>query len=316
MQAKVRIANVGGQGRMPAASLLATLALLLNACEHDARRAVIVQADTTGASGRASETAPAQGPEVAFLDAESLAGRDSAAGVAPSSRNATAERAPSSARARRAHPAQAPADDADARPGQAMDPDAVRERGGRPPPPVLLPSGRILLPAGTVFAVELRTPIHTATTFMGDRFAARLTQDVAAGGRVVIPAGALVEGRVSHVGSASEPGHIAFIELEAHKVRTTDGRRLRITANVLDVTGQEVIESSENGRRARVVAGEMDGAELSEAARDARATILASILDSIDGRAIVAGSTDREIIIPTGTPFTLELSEALEIPAS
>ncbi len=192
----------------------------------------------------------------------------------------------------------------------------MRERGGRPPPPVLLPAGRVRLPAGTVLVVELRTPIHTATTIVGDRFAARLTRDVAAGGRVVIPAGALVEGRVSHVGSASEPGRIAFIELEARKIRLNDRQRLRITAHVLDVTGQEVIESTADGRRARVVTGEMEGVELSEAARDARATILANILEGIDGRAIVASSTDREIIIPTGTPFTLELAGPLEIPAS
>ncbi|MGH7563781.1 MAG: hypothetical protein ACREK5_05100 [Gemmatimonadota bacterium] len=313
MQAKVRVTNVRGQGRMPATSLIAALTLLLVACEHDGSRSILVQADTTGASRRPQGTAD---PEVTFLDSESLAAEDSATGGALSSRDAPAEGASSgpSARSRRTRPTRAPADDADARAGQA-DPDEVRERGGRPPPPVLLPSGRTLLPPGTIFAVELRTPIHTATTIVGDRFAARLTRAVAAGGRVVIPAGALVEGRVSHVGSASEPGRIAFIELEALKVRTVDGRRLRISANVLDLTGQEVIGSSEDSRRAGVVTGAMDGAALSEAARDARAAILASILDSVDGRAIVAGSTDREIIIPTGTPFTLELVEPLEIPA-
>jgi hypothetical protein len=309
MQPKVCIADAGGQGRLTAALLAATLTLLMVACEHERGRTILVQADTTRASGRTDEAGSSQDPEIALLDAESLATGDRAAGAAASSRDAQAGRASFAGPAR---PGDAPANEPDE--GLGGTADEIRERGGRPPPPVLLPAGRVLLPAGTVFAVELRTPIHTATTIIGDRFAARLTQDVAAGGRVVIAAGALVEGRVSKVGSASEPGRIAFIELQARKVRMTDERHLRITAHVLDVTGQEVIGSTEDGRRSRLVTGP-EGAQLSQAAREARATILAGILDSVAGRAIVASSTDREIIIPTGTPFTLMLAEPLEIPA-
>ncbi len=319
MHPKVHIADAGGhsprsgarspEGRLPTVLLVASLTLLLVACEHNGDRTILVEADTTGASEQAEEIGSTQESEI-LLESESLAAGDSAR-MSAASGDAVAGR-PSSPARPRSDGTRAPADDPDAGPSATA--NGVRERGERPPPPVLLPAGRVLLPAGTVFAVELRTPIHTATTIIGDRFAARLTQDLAAGGRVVIPAGALVEGRVSQVGSASEPGRIAFIELEARKVRMTDERRLRISAHVLDVTGQEVIGSSEEARRSRLVTG-MDGAPLSQGARDARATILAGILESIAGRAIVASSTDREIIIPTGTPLTLELTEQLEIPA-
>ncbi len=297
-------------------SLLVACVFLVAACGHDTSRTVLVQADTTAGSGRSTDSAPAQGlPEVAFPDPESPAPRDSAGAVSPSSGGRTAERAPTASSDReaagRAGPTGAPADGADPR----QDPDEAREREGRPPPPVLLSSGRILLPPGTVFALELRTPIHTATTLIGDRFAARVTQDVAAGGRVVIAAGTLVEGRVSRVGNASGPGRVAFIELVVRKVWLPGGRHLRIAAKVLDVTGQEVVESSGDIRGSALVAGATGGAQLSEAARSARIAILEGILESLDGPAIITASTDREIIIPTGTPFTLELVEPLEIPA-
>jgi hypothetical protein len=201
----------------------------------------------------------------------------------------------------------------DDRVAEAADPEEAREPGGRPPPPILLTSGRVLLPSGTVLAAELRTPLHTATTVVGDRFAARLTQAVAAGGRVVIPVGTVVEGRVSHVGNASEPGYIAFLRLEARKIQMTDGHRLRMRADVLDVTGQEVVERGRDGRRSEARRG---GTPLSSAAADARRAMLDSILIGLAGRAIVARTADREIIVPAGTTFTLELVEPLEIPAS
>jgi hypothetical protein len=309
---KVRVAATRRQGLLPAT----LLALVLQACSPDAARTVLVEADTTGGSVQAVDPAPGSegSAEVAFLNADSLAleqgSADESLGDGPSERarsESGAGRVAERPRSSRGGAREA------ARVGEDADREEVRERGDRPPPPILLTSGRVLLPPGTVLAAELRTPLHTATTVVGDRFAARLTQAVAAGGRVVIPVGAVVEGRVSHVGNASEPGYIAFLRLEARKIQMADGRRLRIRADVLDVTGQEVVERGRDGRRTEVRTG---GMPLSSAAADARRAMLDSILIGLAGRAIVARTADKEIIVPSGTSFTLELEEPLEIPAS
>jgi hypothetical protein len=309
---KVRVATSRRQGLLRAAML----ALALQACGPEAARTVLVEADTTGGSMPAVNSAdPTQEPpEVALVGADSLelgqSSTEEAAGVD------LGERARSGSADRRdAGGTRSPGGDAgeaDERGGETADPQEAREPGDRPPPPILLPSGRVLLPAGTVLAADLRTPLHTATTVVGDRFAARLTQAVAAGGRVVIPVGALVEGRVTHVGNASEPGYIAFLHLEARKIQMTDGRRLRIRAEVLDVTGQEVVERGGAGRGKGRASRETAS---SGAAADARRAMLDSILIGLAGRAVVARRPDKEIIVPSGTPFTLELEEPLEIPA-
>ena len=308
-QAKVRVVPPCGQGRTGVAALV-VLALLLMACQAEERR-WSVQADTTRTPEGSTEDRSSPGlQEVAVLDPDSS---EASAGDVAGAGARTAATPSRQARAGRSRDS----GDTAGNPGtadRALEPDAAGQPD-RPPPPVLLPSGRILLPPGTVFAVELRTPIHTATTVVGDRFAARLTQDVSAGGRIVFPAGALVEGRVRHVGTASEDGRIAYIQLNPRKVRLTDGRLLRITAAVLDVTGQEVLETQADVGRAGAVTQALGGGELSPAAQEARAAILSGILERVEGRVVVAGSTDREIIIPTGTPFTLQLIEPLEIPA-
>ena len=308
---KVRIASSRRQGPLPAA----LLALALQACGPDAARTFLVEADTTGGTVQADSARRAQElAEVAFVGADSLAldqgSAEETLDEGPSERarsESGARRVPS-----RIRPSGGDTGGADDRDGEAA-PAEAREPGDRPPPPILLPSGRVLLPSGSVLAAELRTPLHTATTVVGDRFAARLTQAVAAGGRVVIPVGALVEGRVSHAGNASEPGTIAFLHLEARKVQMADGRRLRIRADVLDVTGQEVVERGRDGRG--LEDRTMRGMAPSGAEADGRRAMLDGILIGLAGRAIVSRTSDKEIIVPSGTPFTLELVDPLEIPA-
>ena len=311
---KVRVAKTRGQGLLPAS----LLALALLACGPDAARTVLVEADTTGGSVQAVGYARGarESAEVVFPGADSLA-PDQGSDEEEALREEPSEAVRSGSDARRVagrtRASRGDAGETDDRVGEAAVPEEAREYGGRPPPPVLLPSGGVLLPSGTVLAAELGTPLHTATTVVGDRFAARLTQAVAAGGRVVIPVGALVEGRVSHVGNANEPGYIAFLHLKAKTVLVADGRRLRISAEVLEVTGQEVVERGLDGRRTGLRT--TGSAALSGAAGDARRAMLESILIGLAGRAIVGRTSDKEIIVPSGTTFTLELVEPLEIPA-
>lgn len=304
---KVGVAWTRGQGPFRAS----LLALMVGGCGHDAARTIIVEADTTGASiPAAAPVAPGdRSAEVAFLDDAVGVDRGPVEGAAGEERGGARSATGVRGYAGRARAARGGAGDARVAQVERDDP---RDPGARPPPPVLLPSGRVLLPSGTILAAELRTPLHTATTMVGDRFAARLTQAVAAGGRIVIPLGSLVEGRVSHAGNASAPATIAFLHLKAKSVRLADGRQLRISAEVLDVTGQEVMERSQEGGRA----GGGQASAPSGAAADARRAMLDSILIGLGGRAIVAGTTDKEIVIPAGTPFTLELVEPLELPAS
>lgn len=301
--AKLRVVVIGRQ-RLVAAAIVV---LSVPACGPEAARTVLVEADTTGgAVTPADSAARPENAEIELADAESHGiGSESTAGAAE---GISATRTGSRSTARRTEDLDRARGSGDAEDVPAAEPDESRI-GDRPPPPILLPGDRVLFPAGTVLTAELRTPIHTATTMVGDRFAARLTQALAAGGRVVIPVGTLIEGRVTHVGNASEPGYIAFLHLSGKSVRLPDGRHLKIKAEVLDVTGQVVVERGRDGGRARGPAGARPG----EAAEEARRSMLDSILIGLAGRALVARTADKEIIIASGTAFTLELVEPLEV---
>jgi hypothetical protein len=62
------------------------------------------------------------------------------------------------------------------------------------------------VPAGTALMVKLETTLATFSNKPGDPFQARLTQAVVLEGKTIIPAGAMVEGRVTKV---AEPRRIS-----------------------------------------------------------------------------------------------------------
>src|SRR5579863_271938 len=62
------------------------------------------------------------------------------------------------------------------------------------------------VPAGTALMVKLETTLATFSNKAGDPFQARVTQAVSLNGKTIIPAGAMVEGRVTKV---AEPRRIS-----------------------------------------------------------------------------------------------------------
>jgi hypothetical protein len=67
------------------------------------------------------------------------------------------------------------------------------------------PATQLSIPAGTKVPVELRHSISTKVTREGDGVYAQTTFPIVANGRVLIPAGTYVQGRISHIQRA---GHI------------------------------------------------------------------------------------------------------------
>lgn len=67
----------------------------------------------------------------------------------------------------------------------------------------------VIIPAGTSITIRLQQPLSSASAVPGERFEAVLEEPLVAGDRVVVPAGALVEGHVvsaHHSGRLHHPG--------------------------------------------------------------------------------------------------------------
>jgi len=90
------------------------------------------------------------------------------------------------------------------------------------------------VPDGTLVKVKLMEELSTLTTKAGTSFSAEVSEPVMRDGQVVVPAGALLEGRVTFVRGGKRVGASAAIHLEARTVTLPDGSRYMLSARVID----------------------------------------------------------------------------------
>lgn len=172
-----------------------------------------------------------------------------------------------------------------------------------------------VVPAGAMLRAELRTPLHSAITRPGDRFAARLVESVAAEGEVVVPAGTLIEGRVGRVVSADDPETTARIELDFRRLVLPSGERIPFAGELASPEAR----AAEAGPRRRPGEGVAAGAAVGAAVggmigESRRAAVAGAVVGAAVGASIVAAGPDREVVVPGGTPLPVVLREPLEIP--
>lgn len=177
------------------------------------------------------------------------------------------------------------------------------------------PTGPIVVPEGTRFDVELRTPFHSATSRVGDRFAARTLEPLETDGRVAVPAGALVEGRVVRVASAEDDEGPGLVELELVSLMLPSGERIPLDARVVGVEPRKVVTGGGAPRAAGAVAGAGAGAAAGGILVGGRGgAAIGAILGGVTGVALLSGDPDHELVVPGGTVLAITLRGSLEVP--
>ncbi len=95
-------------------------------------------------------------------------------------------------------------------------------------------SGPNEIPDGTVVKVRLSQQLSTATARVGTAFLAEVTEPVMKDGRVIIPTGALLNGRITMVHGGGRIGGPAAIRLDPRSVTLADGSHYVLRARVID----------------------------------------------------------------------------------
>jgi len=179
------------------------------------------------------------------------------------------------------------------------------------------------VPAGTALMVRLDTTLATFSNKTGDPFRGSITQAVVVNGQTVIPAGAMVEGRVTKV---SEPRRIAgkpTIGILPEAVILPTGERYYLDATLTDtnIRGTDVnsegqFKGSTHDRRDTI----------EEGAGTAGGMLIGGLIGGpagiLVGGAVGAGATTghwlvkhRSATLPAGTQLTLELNRPMTMTA-
>jgi hypothetical protein len=177
-------------------------------------------------------------------------------------------------------------------------------------PPVQESRGRSL-DVGTDIRTTLIDQIHSGYNGPGDPIRATVASDVLDGGRVVIPAGAVVTYRIHAIGPATSRGERATLDISAERIEI-DGRSYPISGSVSDYDFTMQARPVNAGDVATAAGGAGIGAIVGHVIGGRTGTIVGAIGGAAAGTAIAARNADRDIVVRAGTSVTLSLLAPFE----
>jgi hypothetical protein len=175
------------------------------------------------------------------------------------------------------------------------------------------------VPEGTPLKVRLETTISTFSSKVGDPFQAKISEPVVIEGKALIPAGAIVEGRVTKL---NEPRRIKgkpTIGIFPEQIVMPDGQRFMLNAVLVDTD----IKGTDVNEEGMFKGAGHDRKDQIEVAGGTGAGMLVGGLIGggpglLIGGAVGAGATTthwlvqrHSTILPSGTQLMLELSRPM-----
>lgn len=176
-------------------------------------------------------------------------------------------------------------------------------------PEVVVPEPvTVTLPASTLIVVETNQLLSSHSSEVGMSFSTRVSQDVAAEGHVVIPAGSQIFGRVIEAQAADKIGGRAKLALEFHTLGLDDGRRIELHAQFAEAG------KSQRGKDAAIIGGAtVGGVILGEAIDKGEGGIIGGVVGGIAGAVAAKKTKGKPVEVPAGTALTLQLTQPISI---
>jgi hypothetical protein len=170
------------------------------------------------------------------------------------------------------------------------------------------------VPAGTSMALTLNQELSTETNRVGDGFTATLSDPiVSADGTVLVPAGATVRGRVTHVAKSDRVGETAVLKL-AFEAISFGGRSYPLQATVVEANPQRRTRTTRTEQAAKIAAGAAAGAVLGQVlGRDRESTLKGAAVGAAAGTAIAMGTADVDAVLPAGSRLVIRLDAPIPI---
>ena len=178
------------------------------------------------------------------------------------------------------------------------------------------------LPVDTVLSVQMNGTLSSRTARVGDKFVATITVPVYVNGRTVIPAGTVVEGRVTQVTPAKRMSRSGTIAIDFDNLVFPNGAVVPLVGNLTsdDPETRRRIDdesrvSGERGKNPAVFigGGGAIGAVLGGIAGGGKGAVVGGAVGAGVGIAGILLTKGEEAQVPSGTPFGIQLKQALII---
>jgi hypothetical protein len=179
-----------------------------------------------------------------------------------------------------------------------------------------LPESEGELREGTLLKTQIRETLSTSSTIEGSRFTATVMEPVEKNGKVVIPAGSILEGRVTEVHGGRRITGAAALHLETSNVTLPDGTHYVVHAQLIDTSRSEFKVTDEGTLKRKDHAKEMLAvASLTTGGAAAAGAVIGGGVGAIVGAGIGAGVStviwlkqDRQATLPKDVQLVFSLT--------
>lgn len=177
------------------------------------------------------------------------------------------------------------------------------------------------LPQNQYFRLRMNQTLNSGTSRVGDRFQSTVTTPVYAGGVEVVPAGSIVEGRVTSVSPARTRGREGQLGMQFESVVLPDGTRYQLDgaltelqdtrAGNVDAENEVSGKSSDKRNVAYVGGGTVGGAVLGGAIGGGKGAGIGAIIGAGAGVAGVMLTKGSEAELRSGTEIGMVTSRPI-----
>ena len=199
-------------------------------------------------------------------------------------------------------PLDIPADDARAR--SARDAESEREpaMAGEPN------RDRLSLPAGTELQLVLENGLSSATSQVGDPVTARVARATAPDGRIVLPGGTVLKGKVYRADAAGRVKGKSRLAVDFDRI-VVRGVEHRLDTTAIDVEGPD-----SHGKDAAIIGGStVGGAIIGGILGGGSGAKKGAVVGVLGGTGAVLATRGKDVEIPAGSNWTVRVKDRVAL---
>ncbi|MEW6733388.1 MAG: peptidoglycan-binding protein [Acidobacteriota bacterium] len=183
-----------------------------------------------------------------------------------------------------------------------------------------------LLSTGVIVPLRMNTSLSSETASIGQKWIATVSQDVYAGNQLVIPRGSTVEGHVTNVRDADRFNRSGLLGIDFDRIIFPNGERIENIDAMLTSLDTRVRAHIDEESRLRgggssfkrnvyfIGGGAGAGALIGALVEGGEGAGVGAGVGAIAGLIATALSKGREVVVPAGTEFGMELVSPLNVP--
>ncbi len=170
----------------------------------------------------------------------------------------------------------------------------------------------VMIPSGVRMTATLEGTLSTRTHAAGDRFTARVREDVLAeDGMVLVPRGTRLEGLVAESRASSDSRSEALMVLVFDAV-VLNGRKIPVVASVVEAEMESAAAASGTRTAATIATGAAAGAVVGRIlGRDNRSTAVGAAAGAAVGTGIALTTRDGHATLQDGSRLVVRVDEAV-----